>query len=232
MDASPAYRRARFHPRRFPELGAPGSAPSYIGKPTVFVFLDELVVIPAPVGRRHAVDLLGLPGEQRLFWIEAPGAFDQSLAPKHLQDSRDAAPEAVGGVEERSVRVGHFDRRGQESLRDRIAPTSDRMDLVEKLDGALCPNRPMAEEPADEMRGLRSRRRVDAVLTQEVGDDRIVVTGVERDLALPPGVAQGANDVERLVTVERCDLDRHDVVDLGELAPKLVGKLATADRRL
>ena len=47
-----------------------------------------------------------------------------------------------------------------------------------------------------------------------------------------PGFGDGADDVERLVAVERRDLDRDDVGDLREAPPERVRQPPPADRRL
>jgi hypothetical protein len=49
--------------------------------------------------------------------------------------------------------------------------------------------------------------------------DAVVVAGVERDV-IASGLDHRADDIERLVAVERRDLDGDDVVDFGEAAPE------------
>lgn len=63
---------------------------------------------------------------------------------------------------------------------------------------------------------------------EEIGDDGVVVSGVERDV-LAAGFRDGADDVEGLETVERCDLDGDDILDLGESAPERVGEETASD---
>ena len=46
------------------------------------------------------------------------------------------------------------------------------------------------------------------------------------------GLRNGANDVERLIAVKRCDLNRDDVFNLYELAPEFVGQRSASDGRL
>ena len=46
------------------------------------------------------------------------------------------------------------------------------------------------------------------------------------------GFGDGAHHVERLVAIERRDLDRHHIFDLRESAPEFVGQHAPAHRRL
>ena len=54
----------------------------------------------------------------------------------------------------------------------------------------------------------------------EVGDDVVVVAGVERDALLGARRGDAEGDVERAVAVERRDLDGDDVVDGGEARPE------------
>ncbi len=73
----------------------------------------------------------------------------------------------------------------------------------------------MAEETADDA----AFGGADPIWGDEVGDDGVVVAGVEGDV-VPAGVDDGADHVERLVAVERGDLDGDDVGDLGEAAAR------------
>ena len=47
-----------------------------------------------------------------------------------------------------------------------------------------------------------------------------------------PASAHGADDVDRSIAIERRDLHRDDVRDLGERAPERVVERDAADRRL
>ena len=46
------------------------------------------------------------------------------------------------------------------------------------------------------------------------------------------GFGDSTHDIEGLVTVERCDFDSYDIIDLRELAPEFEGENAAADGRL
>ena len=102
--------------------------------------------------------------------------------------------------------------------------------LVEQLDGAARPHRPLAEQPAhDARRALAVAERREG--REQVEHDLVVVAGVERDVRAAR-IRDGAQHVERLIAIERRDLDRDHLRNLGEAAPELVAEHAPADRRL
>src|SRR5690606_10344881 len=63
-------------------------------------------------------------------------------------------------------------------------------------------------------------------------EDMVVVAGVEGDLVRAARRGQRSHDVERLIPIERGDLDRYDRFQLEEAAPKGVIEPPTAHRRL
>ena len=63
--------------------------------------------------------------------------------------SRDAAGECVGGVEEGGVGIGHFDVSPQHFGRHLIDGAKVSAAL-EQLDGGFRPDRPVPEQPADD----------------------------------------------------------------------------------
>ena len=66
----------------------------------------------------------------------------------------------------------------------------------------------------------------------EVGDDRIVVAGVEGHLGLPPAGGERTDNVQCAVAVERSHLDAQDLGDLEELPPERLVERPSAHRRL
>ena len=72
----------------------------------------------------------------------------------------------------------------------------------------------------------------DAKLGEQIDDDTVVISGVERDLVLSPGFSQRPHDVERVVAVEGRDFRCYDLGNLKERAPELVVQDDTADRGL
>ena len=57
---------------------------------------------------------------------------------------------------------------------------------------------------------------------QQVVQDIVVISGIERDFLSAAGFSQSAHDVDRLIPIEGSDLDCDHIVDLGELAPEFV----------
>ena len=119
----------------------------------------------------------------------------------------DAAGERVAGVEERGVRVGELVPQGEEAVHAPLV-ASARRDRISsrRATASLRPDRPLAEEAA-----RRSDTRAPAAeveIGQEVGHDRVVVPGVEGDLARATALGQGPRHVEGRVAVEGRHLDR------------------------
>ncbi len=106
------------------------------------------------------------------------------------------------------------------------------MARLELLDGASGPRRPMAQQAADDP--LLDRCSVDDEPEggQEVRQDVVVIARVEGDVVAARGLHHRADDVLRLVPVERRHLDGLDALDVRHLPPKVVPEEATADARL
>jgi hypothetical protein len=60
----------------------------------------------------------------------------------------------------------------------------------------------------------------------------IVIAGIERDAVERAGSRHPAQHIERAIAVERRDLDRDDIVDLGEAPPEIRSENDAADRGL
>ena len=106
-----------------------------------------------------------------------------------------------------------------------------RLTLVEQRDRTARPHRPVAEQAADDPALDRHAVAREPERRHQIAHDGVVVAGVERDV-VAARVDDGADDVERLIAVERRDLDGDDAGNLGEAAPEGVGQHAAADRRL
>ena len=110
------------------------------------------------------------------------------------------------------------DGRREQLGRDVVGPSRRWRTSSSKLDRPARPDRPVAQQPADDPRA-RLGRRPEAERRQQVEHDVVVVAGVEGDV-VAAGLGDGADHVERLVAVERGDLDRDDALDLGEPPPE------------
>ncbi len=90
----------------------------------------------------------------------------------------------------------------------------------------------MAEQPAlDPHHGLAAVVAYDE-RREQVEHDVIVIPGIERDALGGAGLDHAAHHVERAVAIERRDLDRDDVLDLGEAPPERHRQHQPADGRL
>ena len=104
--------------------------------------------------------------------------------------------------------------------------------LLQQLDRPLRPTRPLTQQPADDPQPHLAASGRDAELRQQIEQDVIVVAGVERDVPGAPGFGHGADDLEGLVTVERRNLDGHDVRDLHEAPPEWIRQQPAPGRGL
>ena len=142
-----------------------GSRPAPAGsrrQPGLPAFSHELIVVQVRIRAIHAIDLGHLSDAQRLIGVEAPGPFEQPLAPQYFVEAWDASGEPVRGVEKRRIRVGDVDAAFDQMLRDRRCIRRDAPTFLPQLDRSASPDSPVAEEPADnaDCRPRRDRRRV------------------------------------------------------------------------
>ena len=175
-----------------------------------------------------AVDFLGLAGGKGFGGVEAEGVFEEALTAEDFEEAGDAAGEIIGGVEEGGVAVGDLWAEGEEVLGDGQG-RGGAVAFGEEVYGAFGPDGPVAEEAADDSADDGpAAGEFDAVRSEEVQDDVVVVAGVEGDVG-PAGVGDGADDVEGLVAVEGGNLDGQNVGDFGEASPEGVGEDSAAD---
>ena len=153
------------------------------------------------------------PGLSSSLRIEAVDRAHQALAPQDLVAAGDAAGEVVVDVEDRR-QLQSVTKASSASSSSGMAPRPTAgVDLLQQLDRRLRPHAPMAEQAALEAQRHLAVAGADHHRRDEVGDDVIVVAGVERDAILGAGLGDAEGDVERAVAVERRHLDRHDIVD-------------------
>ena len=72
------------------------------------------------------------------------------MPPQHLVQASDAAGKFVCSVEKRRVAVGDLDGFLEQAYGNPAIFIDDRVALVEQFDRALCPDRPMTQEAADD----------------------------------------------------------------------------------
>src|SRR5450432_1318857 len=145
---------------------------------------------------------------------------------ENLVQPSDTSGEGVLHIEERAVRIGER-RRSREPAGIDGGCIARHAHLLQHLHGAVRPHCPLAQQPAGNARRART-------VTEwrkggeQIEHDLIIVSGVERDVGAP-GVRHRSHDLERLVAIERRDLDRDHLRNLREVAPEFVAKHAAAD---
>src|SRR3982751_260916 len=188
---------------------------------------DESVVAEARICPTHSIDFLGLSRRELLMRVETPRACQQALPSEHLVNARDASAERVRDVEDRAVRVSEGRGLGEPS-RVEYAGGALSLHALEQLHRRPRPASPLAEQTTVDPTHRRLAADRHGARGQQVDDDAVVIARVERDV-VAPGVRNGADNVDRLISVERRDLDRPHVRHLGELAPERVAEHAAAD---
>ena len=68
-------------------------------QPLIEMFADEFIIGELWVIAADAVNFLSLTERERFIRVETPDAFEQSLAPKHFVNPRNAAGETIRGGE-------------------------------------------------------------------------------------------------------------------------------------
>src|SRR5690606_23159799 len=174
------------------------------------IFADEIVVGEFRVGVVDAVDFGGLAGRELFVRVEAPGAGHEALFRENAMDAGDAAGEAVGDIEEGGVVIGERDVPGHPVDGD-FGVLAGFFDFFEHGDGFSGADAPLAEEAAGDP-AFFGRSGGEGEGGEEIGDDVVVVSGVESDV-VASGFEGGADDVDAVVAVERSDLDGNDVGD-------------------
>src|SRR5690242_4101700 len=92
----------------------------------------------------------------------------------------------------------------------------------------LSPHRPMAEQSANDTKPFATQIK----FGEEIDEDVVVIACIECDLLCATGLHNRTNHIKCLVSVERRDLDGHNVIDLRELPPEFEGQNTSAYRWL
>jgi hypothetical protein len=77
-----------------------------LGQPGLEVLGHEVVVVQLDMRAIHPRDLIGLARREGFLAVQRQNVFKQALTTQHLVNSRDAARETVGWIEDRPVRIG------------------------------------------------------------------------------------------------------------------------------
>src|SRR6267154_4114987 len=178
----------------------------------------------------NAIDLLLLSGAEGFVGIQAPDTFQEALPPQDFMEARDAAGEIVRHVEKGCVGICYFRTPLEQIFRNASCAGHNGVALLQEIDGAASPYRPVAQKAAYNAVFPRASVDLENMGSEKIHGDIVIIAGVERDVS--PGFGDGADDIQRLVTVEWRNLDGDNIFNLGELAPEFVGKYAAAHGRL
>ncbi len=110
---------------------------------------NEFVVIKIRVRCIDTRDFFVLARAKRFLWVKAPNSFEQALTAQNLVESGDAAGKFICGVKKGSVRIGDLPTFLNQFGRDWRAG-ENRAAFFLELNGVLRPDRPVAEEAADD----------------------------------------------------------------------------------
>src|SRR5713226_5874588 len=96
------------------------------------------------------------------------------------------------------------------------------MDGVHQFDRSLGPDSPLPQESAHKPQLLLA----DAEFRHQIGDDIVIVAGVQGYFAGPAALRYTTNHVQCLITIKRGHLNCADTLNLTKLAPKGERQLA------
>ncbi len=181
--------------------------------------------------RKHAVDLFGLARAQTLVRIETPNALQQPLAAQNFVAPGNAAVECVRHIEESSIAVGDPCIEREKVLID-LAGRLRRTTALEQSQRRFWSRPTNGRAIRRETRAAASCLLADVEGQGEIEHDVIVVAGIKRDTLRCVRGDNAFEDVERAITIERCDLDRNDIVDRRECRPEIRAKFTPADSGL
>ena len=102
------------------------------------------------------------------------------------------------------------------------------MDGRHQLRRSLGPDCPLAQQSAREAQHVVAH----AESRQQIGNNIIVVAGVEGDFAGPPALRHATNSVQRLIPIERRHFNGADAFNPAKLAPEGKWQFAAPHRGL
>src|SRR5437879_2056493 len=141
----------------------------------------------------------------------------------------DAAGEVVRHVEKGRVGIGNFGAPLEQIFRNASCSRHNGMALLQEIDGAASPYRPVAQKAAYNAVFPRASVDLENMGSEKIHGDIVIIAGVERDVS--PGFGDGADDIQRLETVEWRNLDGDNLFNLVQLEPVSLGMYAHADGR-
>src|SRR4030095_5982270 len=139
--------RSGIHPGALKWIPGQARDDSRSRQPPLPVFGDEMIVDQVWVVRAHAVEFSRLAGAQSFFRVQAPDAFQQSLAAQNFVATRYAAAKVMRHVEQGAVAVRDLTVESQQLRRD-ITGLSGGLDAGEQFHRPLGPDAPVPQQTA------------------------------------------------------------------------------------
>src|SRR5437016_11048698 len=90
------------------------------------------------------------------------------------------------------------------------------MDGFHQFDRSLGPDRPLPQESAHKAQLLKA----DAEFRHQIGDDIVIVAGIQGYFVSPSALRYTTNHVQSLIAIKRGHLNCADTFDLTKFAPK------------
>jgi hypothetical protein len=119
------------------------------GKPARAILRNKRIIREIRVFAANPVDLVTLPGTEPFIGVQAPNAFQQSLATKDLVTARNTAAKSIGDIEKGRVAVRDPRIEREQILWQRSASQRS-LNAFQNRYGAFGPHRPVTEQPAAE----------------------------------------------------------------------------------
>src|SRR5258708_7737459 len=142
-------------------------------------------------------------------------------------DARNTTSEAVRDIEKGGIRVRELNCPGQQLHRNWRFTARNSTAMGMKFDRVFGPHRPMAEQTTNDAARVPLSPSLEPEWREQVQDDVVIVAGIEGDI-FSTCLDQCPDDIQRLIAVERRDLNRNDILDFSEASPKSIGQQSSA----
>src|SRR5450755_1030838 len=173
------------------------------------------------IAAANSINLFILSRRKHFFRIQAPATLKQALPAKYFVDPRDATPEPVSRIEDRRIHVGDLLGTRQQSG-GKLALIL--LEFREEQGRSLRPNRPVTQQSAHDAHPLTE----EIVLGQQINHYVVVISGVKGDVLIAAAFDNSANYIQRVIPIERRDLDSDHIWNLGKLPPEFIWQNTTA----
>src|SRR5262245_3287106 len=146
-------------------------------------------------------------------------------------NSRNASGELICSIEEGGVAVGDLFRQRQYFCWHTVA-APHLLAFLKQLNCLPCPASPMAKQSTNHADANFSLCGVNLVMSQQIKDNVVIITGVESDIACASCLGQRAYDIQSLIAIEGRDFDRDNIGNRDKALPEIEGEQAATHRGL